>query len=264
MDKNQLIFNCKAPLISASTRDLQRKVGLVVSSIYKNHGLQALVCDVEIVYPTLSVDILGSYCRIDQINDKTVHELDELVDKIQTQINELTSHRDRLILERTAIQSGDVDLNALAAVQAQEHWLPQAEAEVEKEGPLLSIRANEMSLSVLAAKELISFIASTNYRVAPPADACFKSVQEAIDYVKSDEYNPLDPLVVVFECQGEDCWDGSPMYHDGNEWFIIDHGMGGVSGRGATILEALNDFRSRYGSDHSFRPVECIVSAVIS
>lgn len=116
----------------------------------------------------------------------------------------------------------------------------------------------EGQLSIDAALELIDFISRTNYGLAPVGDGLFDSKQEAIAFVKSSEYNPCEPIDVVFDTrQGNYCDAVSVTFDD--DWMVEDLAMGGKSARGDTIEAALRNFRAQYDPNDKYCPIALIV-----
>ncbi|EGR3229043.1 hypothetical protein ACXHQ0_16875 [Vibrio antiquarius] len=114
----------------------------------------------------------------------------------------------------------------------------------------------EKQLSVSAAKQLIEFIFSTNYRLAPDGDGLFASKEEAISFVESSEYNPCNPLCVCFDTKQGSYWDSVSATFNGEIWEMEDYSMGGAYASGTTIEDALINLRKQCDLDDDFCPVE--------
>lgn len=112
------------------------------------------------------------------------------------------------------------------------------------------------SLSVQAAKQLIEFIGTTNYELAPHGDGVFSSMSEAVAHVDSSEYDSKEPLNVCFDTKQGNYWESAQVFFDGSEWFIEDNGMGGKSSKGISIQEALIAFRLEHDATCDYYPVE--------
>ena len=115
------------------------------------------------------------------------------------------------------------------------------------------------SLPIQAAKQLIEFISTTNYELAPVGDGLFSSKSEAITHVDSAEYDCEEPLNVCFDTKQGNYWESAQVSFDGSEWFIEDHGMGGKSSKGKNIQEAIEAFRLEHDSTCDYYPVELTV-----
>lgn len=117
-------------------------------------------------------------------------------------------------------------------------------------------------LSVESAKQLIEFIFSTNYFIAPNGDGIFSTKEEAIHFVESHEYLPEEPLSVVWDTkQGNYCDSVVVTFDSENQvWEMEDHQMRGGYANGNTIEEALGNFRAKYDPTEDFCPVELVIS----
>jgi hypothetical protein len=112
------------------------------------------------------------------------------------------------------------------------------------------------SLPAQAAKQLIEFINTTNYELAPHGDGLFSSLSEAVAHVDSAEYDSEEPLNICFDTKQGDYWESAQVSFDGSEWFIEDHGMGGKSSKGKSIQEAIEAFRLEHDSTCDYYPIE--------
>ncbi len=112
------------------------------------------------------------------------------------------------------------------------------------------------TLDISAAQELITFIAETNYELAPYGDGLFLNSSEAAAHVNSGEYDPEIPLNVCFDTKQGDCWESASVSFDGSDWHIDDSSMGGKSSKAKGIKEALVSFRLAHDKTCDFCPVE--------
>ena len=130
-------------------------------------------------------------------------------------------------------------------------------------GKLILTEGNSImndSLSVEAAKLLIEFISTTNYKLAPAGDGAFTSKDEATTHVSNAVYDSKEPLNVCFDTKQGNYWDSAEVSFDGSEWFIYEHGMGGQSAKGKSIQEAIESFRLKHDSTCKYYPVELIIN----
>lgn len=111
-----------------------------------------------------------------------------------------------------------------------------------------------------AAKQLIEFISNTNYRLCPEGDFPFKSAEEAINYVESDQYDPSEPINVCFDTKQGNFSDTVVAYFNGTHWRMEDLSMGGAHAIGTTIEEALVKYREKFDVDDKYCPVELILN----
>jgi hypothetical protein len=116
------------------------------------------------------------------------------------------------------------------------------------------------SLSVQAAKQLIEFISTTNYELAPHGDGTFSSASEAVDHVNSTGYDVVRPLDVCFDTKQGNYWEGAQITFQDSEWFIEDLEMGGKSSKGKSIQSAIEAFRLKHDLACDYCPVELILN----
>ncbi len=122
MDKNNLNFNGKAPLINVCNPNLKRAIGLTVFAVHANQGLGVFACDISMEVSELNTATYGSSTPLNALNGKAVTLLKNGADKIQAQIDELTQHHQRLVEQVALIESGEIDIEASALAQQQAHW----------------------------------------------------------------------------------------------------------------------------------------------
>lgn len=120
------------------------------------------------------------------------------------------------------------------------------------------------SLSVQAAKQLIEFIGTTNYKLAPHGDGLFSSMSEAIAHVDSPMYDSEEPINVCFDTKQGNYWESAQVTFQDSVWFIDDHGMGGKSSKGNSIQDAIESFRLKHDPTCDYYPVELMFNEEVN
>lgn len=107
-------------------------------------------------------------------------------------------------------------------------------------------------LSKECARELIEYIAKTNFEVAPYGDGLFNNAEEAIIYLNK-QYDPTFPFALCYPLQSDpDYWDSAIITQQGNVWYAYNddyqfesHTLKGLIG----CIEAITDVM--------YKPVKC-------
>tara|TARA_Y100001936_G_C15831130_1_gene536849 strand:+ start:100 stop:456 length:357 start_codon:yes stop_codon:yes gene_type:complete len=116
-----------------------------------------------------------------------------------------------------------------------------------------------MNLTVEKAKELVTFIDTTNYQVATLGEDPFPSLEVALDFISSSRFDPIDGLELLFDVEavGHNDW-AKPYYENGN-WFIVDSSMGGVEANAPTLKQAIIAYREAHDDGDPLQPVSLVI-----
>lgn len=105
------------------------------------------------------------------------------------------------------------------------------------------------------AHQLIDFIRTTNYFIAPFGDGIF-TPDEAKKFVDSDKYLPEEPLNVCFETSTPDYIGSAEVTHNNTHWKIENPNIDGQIARSKHLQDALTQFRDKHNKNETDYPVE--------
>ncbi len=122
MGKFSDIFQALEPLECCEFKTLNRKVGLRVGYPHYNEGNQAISCEISYEVPTVNTSSFGTNRPLAELNNKGIAQCNAAIAQLDTIISELNDHRSRMIEVRESLDTGKIDLEAMASAHyAQYH-----------------------------------------------------------------------------------------------------------------------------------------------
>nr|CAH7226325.1 conserved hypothetical protein [Vibrio chagasii] len=122
MDANQILFNCRHAVENGVNPKAETKIGVVVEPLHPNAGIKGFCCNVQKCIPTLTTTSSVSFEKIGSINATVSTDLRETAELMQKQIDEMSVIKNELLKQADMIDSGKVDIDAMAEQQLQANY----------------------------------------------------------------------------------------------------------------------------------------------